>query len=162
MLQLNIDFEISYVSENLQAILPFMKRRDFINWVGLGWLASSLPVAIAACSSQTTSPKSSASGDWQTVGTSQELDKTGQLLVKNSPVGAVLVVGTSKTENLKAVNPTCTHAGCTVVWEAEAKKFSCPCHNSEFAADGKVQKGPATKPLTTYATKIEGNSVLVK
>ncbi|MFO0173750.1 MAG: cytochrome B6, partial [Aphanizomenon sp.] len=27
-----------------------MKRRDFINWVGLGCLASSLPVAIAACS----------------------------------------------------------------------------------------------------------------
>ncbi|MBD2592720.1 Rieske 2Fe-2S domain-containing protein [Nostoc spongiaeforme FACHB-130] len=26
-----------------------MKRRDFINWVGLGLIASSLPVAIAAC-----------------------------------------------------------------------------------------------------------------
>ncbi|MFM5891932.1 MAG: cytochrome B6, partial [Dolichospermum sp.] len=31
-----------------------MKRRDFINWVGLGFLASSLPVAIAACSPETT------------------------------------------------------------------------------------------------------------
>lgn len=82
-----------------------MKRRDFINWVGLGWLASSLPVALAACSSQTTSPKSSASRDWQTVGTSQELDKTGQLLVKNSPIGPVLVVGTSKTENLMQLTP---------------------------------------------------------
>jgi cytochrome b6-f complex iron-sulfur subunit len=139
-----------------------MKRRDFINWVGLGWQARSLPVALAACSSQTTSPKSSASGDWQTVGTSQELDKTGQLLAKNSPVGAVLVIGTSKTGNLKAVNPTCQSAGCTVAWQAEAKKFSCPCHGSEFGVDGKVQKEPATKPLTTYAAKIEGNAVLVK
>ena len=60
-----------------------MKRRDFINWVGLGLIASSLPVAIAACSSKTPS----ASGDWQTVGTSAELDKTGQLLAKNHLLG---------------------------------------------------------------------------
>ncbi|MEH1971369.1 QcrA and Rieske domain-containing protein [Nostoc sp.] len=135
-----------------------MKRRDFINWVGLGWIASSLPVAIAACSSQTTPP----SGDWQTIGTSAELDKTGQLLAKNSPAGPVLVVGTSKAEKLTAVNPTCTHNGCTVAWKAEAKKFACPCHGSEFGVDGKVQKGPATDPLKTYAAKIEGNSVVVK
>ncbi|MHC5727914.1 MAG: QcrA and Rieske domain-containing protein [Nostoc sp.] len=135
-----------------------MKRRDFINWVGLGWIASSLPVAIAACSSGTTTP---ASGDWQTVGTSAELDKTGQLLAKNSPAGPVLVIGTSKAK-MTAVNPTCTHAGCTVAWKAEAKKFTCPCHGSEFGVDGKVQKGPATNPLKTYAAKIEGNSVVVK
>jgi cytochrome b6-f complex iron-sulfur subunit len=136
-----------------------MKRRDFINWVGLGLIASSLPVAIAACSSGT---KTSTSGDWQTVGTSAELDKTGQLLVKDSPAGPVLVVGTSKAESLKAVNPTCTHAGCTVGWKADAKKFVCPCHGSEYGIDGKVQKGPAKEALKTYAAKIEGNSVQVK
>ncbi|MDZ8089583.1 MAG: ubiquinol-cytochrome c reductase iron-sulfur subunit [Nostoc sp. DedQUE12b] len=134
-----------------------MKRRDFINWVGLGWIAASLPVAIAACSSQTTP----VSKDWQTVGTSAELDKTGQLLVKDSPAGTVLVVGTSKA-GITAVDPTCTHAGCTVAWKADAKKFACPCHGSEYGADGKVQKGPATDPLKTYAAKIEGNSVVVK
>ncbi|MCC5597810.1 ubiquinol-cytochrome c reductase iron-sulfur subunit [Nostoc favosum] len=134
-----------------------MKRRDFMNWVGLGGIASSLPVAIAACSSQTTP----VSRDWQTVGTSAELDKTGQLLAKNSPAGPVLVVGTSNA-NLTAVNPTCTHAGCTVAWKAETKKFVCPCHDSEFGIDGKVQKGPATEALKTYAVKIEGNSVIVK
>ncbi|MEH2066934.1 MAG: ubiquinol-cytochrome c reductase iron-sulfur subunit [Nostoc sp.] len=135
-----------------------MKRRDFINWVGLGWLASSLPVAIAACSSGT----KSASTDWQTIGTSADLDKTGQLLAKNSPAGPVLVVGTSKSPNLTAVNPTCTHAGCTVGWKADAKKFVCPCHGSEYSIDGKVQKGPATEPLKTYAVKIENSSVEVK
>jgi len=140
-----------------------MKRRDFINWVGLGWIASSLPVAIAACSSQTTAQKSvAASGEWQTVGTKAELDKAGQLLAEKSPLGPVLVVGTSKAANLVAVNPTCTHKGCIVAWKAEAKKFICPCHQAEYAADGKVQKGPAKKSLSNYAAKIEGNSVLVK
>jgi cytochrome b6-f complex iron-sulfur subunit len=138
-----------------------MKRRDFINWVGLGGIASSLPVAIAACSS-ITAKTSSASGKWETVGTKADLDKAGQLLAENSPVGPVLVVGTSKSENLIAVNPTCTHKGCTVAWKADAKKFICPCHKAEFSTDGKVQKGPADKPLSNYAAKIEGNFVLVK
>jgi len=136
-----------------------MNRRDFTTFVGVGWVASSLPIAIAACSSQTASQTSK---DWQRVGTSGALDKTGQLLAKNSPVGPVLVVGTSKTTNLIAVNPTCTHAGCTVEWKGDAKKFQCPCHDSEFGVDGKVQKGPAQAPLKTYVAKIEGNSVLVK
>ncbi|ABA24136.1 Rieske (2Fe-2S) region [Trichormus variabilis ATCC 29413] len=134
-----------------------MKRRDFINWVGLGWIASSLPVAIAACSSQ---PVTSTEG--QAIGTVAELDKTGQLLNENSPIGPVLVVGTSKDANLIAVNPTCSHKGCTVAWQAQAKKFVCPCHGAEYGVDGKVQKDPATKPLKTYAAKIEGDSVVVK
>ncbi|MGH1392629.1 MAG: ubiquinol-cytochrome c reductase iron-sulfur subunit [Trichormus sp.] len=134
-----------------------MKRRDFINWVGLGWIASSLPVAIAACSTTTTT-----SGDWQTIGTIPELDKTGQLLNENSPIGSVLVVGTSKTGDLIAVNPTCSHKGCTVAWQATNKKFVCPCHGAEYGVDGTVQKAPATKPLKTYAAKIEGDSVVVK
>ncbi len=139
-----------------------MKRRDFINWVGLGWLASSLPVAIAACSSGSNTRTVAAASDWQSVGTTAELDKTGQLLAENSPAGPVLVVGTSKTSHLIAVNPTCTHKGCTVDWNAEAKKFVCPCHHAEYGADGKVQKGPAKESLKTYSSKIEGNSVLVK
>lgn len=133
-----------------------MKRRDFINWVGVGLIASSLPVAIAACT-----PAQTASTDWQVVGKVADLDKSGQLLNENSPIGPVLVVGTSK-ENLVAVNPTCSHKGCTVAWKAQAKKFVCPCHGAEYGIDGTVQKEPATKPLKTYAAKIEGSSVVVK
>lgn len=134
-----------------------MKRRDFINWVGLGGIASSLPIAIAACS-----PEQTTSSDWQTVGTVAELDKTGQLLNENSPIGPVLVVGTSNTGNLTAVNPTCSHKGCTVAWQAQSQKFVCPCHGAEYGVDGKVQKEPATQSLKTYAAKIEGSSVVVK
>ncbi|MDZ7957635.1 MAG: ubiquinol-cytochrome c reductase iron-sulfur subunit [Aulosira sp. DedQUE10] len=144
-----------------------MKRRDFISWVGLGWIASSLPIAIAACSSQTTTTSTTATippttGNWAKVGTSAELDKTGQLLVNESPVGPVLVVGKSQSGSLIAVNPTCTHKGCTVAWKETAKQFVCPCHKSEFGADGKVLQGPADQPLKTYTAKIEGGSVVVK
>ncbi|QMS86322.1 ubiquinol-cytochrome c reductase iron-sulfur subunit (plasmid) [Nostoc edaphicum CCNP1411] len=138
-----------------------MKRRDFITCFGLGYLASSLPEKGVAYAPETTAI-SSTSGDWQTVGTIAELDKAGQLLNENLPVGAVLVVGTSKSKNLVAVNPTCTHMGCTVEWLAEEKIFLCPCHASEFDPNGNVQMGPATKPLSNYETKIEGDLVIVK
>jgi cytochrome b6-f complex iron-sulfur subunit len=131
-----------------------MNRRDFMTFVGVGWVASSLPITIAACASQKNSQ------GWHTVGTVGDLDQTGQLLVTNSPVGPVLVIGTSKT-NVVAVNPTCTHKGCTVEWKGDGKKLQCPCHGSEFESDGKVLKGPAKKSLQTYAAKIDGNSVVV-
>jgi cytochrome b6-f complex iron-sulfur subunit len=140
-----------------------MKRRDFINWVGLGCLASSLPVAIVACFPETSTSANAATKGWQKVGTVAQLDKTGQLLVENSPIGALLVVGTSKAaKNLIAVNPTCTHKGCTIAWKAKESKFICPCHRAEFARDGNVQKGPAQEPLKTYQAKIEGGSVFAK
>ncbi|ACK72996.1 hypothetical protein PCC7424_4634 [Gloeothece citriformis PCC 7424] len=30
-----------------------MKRREFFGWVGIGWLASFLPLALAGCNRQT-------------------------------------------------------------------------------------------------------------
>lgn len=90
-----------------------------------------------------------------------KLDKNGQLLVESSPIGAILVVGTSKKpKNLIAVRPNCTHQGCTVEWKSN--QFACPCHGSRFGADGKVRNGPAEKPLRTYLAKIEAGSVFVK
>ncbi|MBW4664806.1 MAG: ubiquinol-cytochrome c reductase iron-sulfur subunit [Chroococcus sp. CMT-3BRIN-NPC107] len=139
-----------------------MDRRTFLNWVGVGLLASSLPVAIAACSSQTTQAESTNNkGGFKVVGKVSQLSKNDRLLNKNSPVGAVLVVRTSPTSNLSAVNPTCTHKGCTVDWAAKSQKFVCPCHAAEYGIDGKVLKGPASQPLKTYKAKIEGDSVLV-
>jgi cytochrome b6-f complex iron-sulfur subunit len=144
-----------------------MERRAFLTWVGVGWVASSLPIALAACDSKTTQtslasqPQSASSGGYKPVGSVSELDKNGYLLSKRSPVGPVLLVRAS-AKNLVAVNPTCTHRGCTVAWVAQQNKFYCPCHSAEYAPDGKVIKGPATRPLKTYAAKIENDSILVK
>jgi cytochrome b6-f complex iron-sulfur subunit len=148
-----------------------MERRDFLGWMGIGWLASCLPVAIAACTpqaSQTTESASSpantpapAPGGFQTIGTVAELDQKGFLLNEKGFAQPVAVVRDA-SGNPSAVNPTCTHSGCTVAWKAEQKAFVCPCHDANFAPDGKVQKAPATKDLSTYEVKIEGDSVLVK
>lgn len=144
-----------------------MNRRDFFGWVGLGAIATSLPVAIAACSSQTTPSKltnaSPRSDGFKTVGTVAQLDQKGHILNQDVAGSSVIIIRNPTDNNsLLAVNTTCTHAGCTVNWEQDQKSFVCPCHESKFAPNGKVIGGPATEALQTYTAKLEGGDVLVK
>jgi cytochrome b6-f complex iron-sulfur subunit len=144
-----------------------MNRREFLMWVGVGGVASSLPIAIAACSPQDTKSESPATpkrlDGFQSIGTVTELNQKGQILKKEFASGALLVVSDpANPKTFSAVNPTCTHKGCTLEWKANQKTFVCPCHAATFSPDGKVLKGPAEKPLPTYEVKIEGDSVLVK
>ena len=132
-----------------------MNRRDFMTWVGVGFLGSSLPVAIAACS-----PKSQ-SGKFEAVGSLAALDASGQLLNETAAIGPVLVIrDPDNVDTVLAVNPVCPHARCTVAWQADKTHFACPCHGSEFEMDGVVARGPAREPLGVYDVKVEGDQIL--
>lgn len=54
------------------------------------------------------------------------------------------------SNGLFAINITCTHAGCTPVWNPAPQVFICGCHGSTFALDGALLKGPAMRPLPKY------------
>jgi cytochrome b6-f complex iron-sulfur subunit len=146
-----------------------MDRRRFLSWAGAGWLGSRFPIIATAltnligCSNSSSAKPSTRADGFVMVGTIEELDKSGQLLVEQSAIGPVSVIhNPADPKALIAVNPTCTHQGCLVQWKGERKAFVCPCHNSTFSADGKVLEGPAAKPIATYTAKLEGKSVLVK
>jgi cytochrome b6-f complex iron-sulfur subunit len=148
-----------------------MDRRTFLSWVGVGALASSLPVALAACTPEKTDttavqPDSAAparTDGFTVVGTVKDLDRAGFIQDKNFAAGSLLVIHDPKDKSkLVAVNSTCTHKGCAVDWKGDVKEFVCPCHGSQYKPDGSVAKGPASKPLATFTVKTEGDSVLVK
>jgi len=58
-----------------------------------------------------------------------------------------------------ALSRVCTHLGCIV--NEKPNGFSCPCHGSQFTADGSVEKGPAPKALPWLAVKLEGSDVII-
>ncbi|PSC67891.1 cytochrome b6-f complex iron-sulfur subunit [Micractinium conductrix] len=57
-----------------------------------------------------------------------------------------LVVGEMGLESY-GVNSVCTHLGCVVPWNAAENKFMCPCHGSQYDAQGKKTRGPAPLSL---------------
>ena len=70
------------------------------------------------------------------------------------------VVRTDET-NVVAYSPQCTHLGCAYHWEDKRNQFVCPCHESMFSIDGKVQGGPAARPLDRYAVRVENSKLLI-
>jgi cytochrome b6-f complex iron-sulfur subunit len=163
-----------------------MKRRDFINWIGVSTLASSLPVAIAACtpsasdsepasassapsspapatsatSNPTVNPAADPTAEFTPVGTTTELTEKGFLLNEGDFSEPVIVIqDPAAAGQFIALSAKCTHTGCTVAWQEDL--FACPCHGSKFNPDGSVVSGPAQAPLEGYSVKTEGETVLV-
>ncbi|MEL6326031.1 MAG: Rieske 2Fe-2S domain-containing protein [Cyanobacteria bacterium J06626_23] len=150
-----------------------MERREFLTWMGIGSLAASLPVVLAACQSETAEETvdptaetaedtAAATGGSEVVGTLAELDGDGFILNESASIGPVLVVAQPDNPTaLEAVNPTCTHAGCTVDWDGEATEMICACHGSRFATNGDVLQGPAMDALERYTVSLDGDNVVV-
>lgn len=139
-----------------------MERRQFLNWVGVGALAAYLPVAIAACSEESNAEKATPKADAEgfvTIGTVAQLNEKGSIL--NDEL-EVIALRNPETKEIVALNPVCPHKGCNVKWKAEENILECPCHDSKFALDGKVERGPAKKGLEVYETKEKEESILVK
>ena len=60
-----------------------------------------------------------------------------------------------------ALYQRCTHLGCSVPWDQAEGKFICPCHNSQFTADGNVLNPPAPRPLDLFPVTIQDGMVKV-
>lgn len=154
--------------------MPYsIKRRNFLSWMGVGAIAASFPVALAACTPKAETeaptataedasapiPTESGGGEFTLVGTTAELTQQGFLTSDAFSEPVIVIEDPTSAGALIALSAKCTHTGCTVAWQEDL--FACPCHGSKFNPDGSVVNGPADKPLAQYAAKIEGDSVLV-
>jgi cytochrome b6-f complex iron-sulfur subunit len=147
-----------------------LKRRSFLAYFSIGWLTSCFPMILAACDPRqaiaqnkpgTKTPIKTNGGTatgFTLVGSVADLDQNGYLQTKT----VAIVRSPNNPDQLLAVSPKCTHQGCDVKWAAAEKRYECPCHASNFGAEGEVLNGPATKPLIAYSAKIVGTQVLVK
>lgn len=157
-----------------------MERRQFLGLFGVGMLASSLPIVLAACSGSTetsseptdeatddaenspiakTEDAAEMMGDFSIIGTVSNLDAAGDL---SGEVNGkkVYVFRNPQDQSLVALDPTCNHKGCPV--KVTDTNLTCTCHGSSFAFDGALTKGPATAALPLYEIRQEGENILVK
>lgn len=79
--------------------------------------------------------------------------------------GTVIEIGGEPTAvykdddgSLRALTAVCTHLGCTVEFNGQARTWDCPCHGSRFALDGRVIHGPAEKDLAPREISVQPTS----
>lgn len=74
-------------------------------------------------------------------------------------VGAVYLRRT-RGEKPRAFNVVCPHAGCFVDYLAARDTFLCPCHNSTFALDGKINdpKSPSPRGMDELEVEVRNKS----
>jgi cytochrome b6-f complex iron-sulfur subunit len=64
------------------------------------------------------------------------------------------------SQGLYAVDAVCTHLGCLVEQKPDGR-FACPCHGSQFAVDGDLERGPATQGLHHLALLLDQDGRLL-
>jgi nitrite reductase/ring-hydroxylating ferredoxin subunit/uncharacterized membrane protein len=84
-------------------------------------------------------------------------------LVKGE-AGDVAVLLYRKDGTIHALADRCTHRGCSLSdGESNGSTVTCPCHGSTFVLDdGRVLKGPATAPATTFQVRERNGKIEVR
>lgn len=143
-------------------------RREF--FVKASTIAGGLILSLSglkdAGSAQTTKGDKSADGKDQTkdqttdeavlkVDEKSPLNKVGGFdVIETKAAGRVIIVRTADM-GFSAYSARCTHKGGKIKYDEKTGQLFCPSHGSRFDLQGQVVKGPATKPLQTFAAQNE-------
>src|SRR5262245_12097098 len=65
-------------------------------------------------------------------------------------------------KNNQVLSAICPHEGCEVAWDKDTNRFSCPCHESFFAADGSRLTGPARRGLDPLPSRQQDGKLQVQ
>ncbi len=136
-----------------------LPRRDFLT-VSAHTLALAL---LASCSSDgdgVTEPPDGNGGDGIEIsGNTITVRLSGFPLLTSIP--GFLFISQSKTvvihiaqNDYRAFTSICTHEGCDVN-AFTGTTINCPCHGSQYDADGKVVTGPAPSALTQFPVSLD-------
>jgi nitrite reductase/ring-hydroxylating ferredoxin subunit len=124
-----------------------MDRRTFLHVTAAGCAAGCASVLLPACATvPTLTPR--VDGDVLLV-PSEQLLAAEQAWYLSSGAGPVILL--RQATGFAAVSGVCTHLECRL--RPSGTFLRCPCHGSTFEPDGAVVRGPATRPLPTYAVR---------
>jgi cytochrome b6-f complex iron-sulfur subunit len=137
-------------------------RRFFNAVMGLGFLSTLGGFAGTALAYLWPVPNAGAQSEFLSTARGKVSgDQLGEneAVVGRSLLGKVLVV--RKDGQLRGVQATCTHLGCTVAWNGERGEIECPCHGARYDLDGRVLKGPARDPLERVEVRDEAEGLRI-
>lgn len=75
-------------------------------------------------------------------------------------IGSAWVLRTG--EKLSVLSTVCPHLGCAVDYDDSGAGYRCPCHNSVFSLDGKVQSGPAPRSMDELEVEEKDGMVAIR
>ena len=150
--------------------LATKSRRSFLKILPLGVVAGVF-ASIGGAAFRFLRPRVSAASDrWLDVASVSELSgptPISKKIVAEHMAGwavtteehNVFVLPAKGNQVLSAI---CPHEGCEVAWEQNTNRFSCPCHESYFTADGSRISGPATRGLDPLPVRVEDGKLQVQ
>lgn len=145
-----------------------LSRREFIGGLAIAAGATMAGCATGHGSAPATAPADAVSAalshpDGTLTVTGAGKLKPGESQSFTFPNGGPGIIFVSLQGVHGAVSSKCTHMGCTVKFEPGrgGDVLHCPCHDSMFSLQGKVQAGPAKKPLPIYAVSVTGADALL-
>jgi len=149
-----------------------MERREFCVHACRVVSLAAAGTLIDACSSPTGPDSSNTSAIPRVTGSLSSGVITVQLSSAPSlaSIGGVAMIVTSGLSVLvskvsdtsyPAVTSICTHEGCTIDGFS-GQLYVCPCHGSEFTFTGAVSRGPASHPLPTFTSQVNGDTLTIR
>ena len=84
----------------------------------------------------------------------KDLQSVGGAMLIDSSSDTIMVIRQSSSD-VVALSAICTHAGCSMNFNASQQVLDCPCHGSQFDESGNVLRGPANRPLRTYQSSLD-------
>jgi Rieske Fe-S protein len=77
-----------------------------------------------------------------------------------SNYGGYILRRSESPDDILVLSSRCTHLSCTVNWNEEIRRFTCPCHDASFDAEGKVVDGPPPEPLGHFEYSVDTEGVI--
>jgi Rieske Fe-S protein len=146
---------------------PLMKRSTFVRGMGAAaglFAASGTMGAIARAAAQQSAEVAAGAAKVAAVpglflGSVKQLAKSQAAVYTDPASGDPAILLHLTDGRYVAYDAVCTHAGCTVQYDAKRQLMVCPCHGATYdpAHGAKVLAGPTSTPLSPLAVRVDAS-----